>query len=113
MPYVIVYGGVNSKVIMSMLSPSQPMPEQPEILLQLRQKAADLRSTQQSLREQNKQLSGGVAQASDQLNVLLREREVQERKGKSLVLLVTDIQRQIDHFFSSVPNDDQEETLVA
>lgn len=76
-PYVIVYGGVNSKVIMSMFSSSQPMPEQPEILLQLRQKAADLRATQQSLREHNKQLSGGVAQASDQLNVLLREREVQ------------------------------------
>jgi hypothetical protein len=27
--------------------------------------------------------------------------------------LVTDIQRQLDHFFSSTPSDEQEETLVA
>jgi hypothetical protein len=75
---VIVYSWCQFKIYnMSMLTSSQGMPEQPEILLQLRQKAADLRATQQSLREQNKYLSGGVSQASEQLGVLLREREVQ------------------------------------
>jgi chromosome segregation ATPase len=95
-----------------MLSSSQAMPEQPEILLQLRQKAAELRNSQASLRDQNKQLAGGVASASEELGALLREREVQERKGKSLVLLVSDIQRQLDDFYSSGPAADDEESLA-
>lgn len=48
-----------------MLSGSQPLPEQPEILLQLRQKAADLRSQQAILRDRNKELAHSLAHASD------------------------------------------------
>lgn len=33
------------------------------------------------------------------MNVLLKEKEVQDRKSRSLVLLVTDIQRQLDDTF--------------
>jgi hypothetical protein len=95
-----------------MQSPSQPIPEQPEVLLQLRQKAADLRALQNSIRESNKQIASGVGQASDELNTLLREKEVQERKSKSLMLLVTDIQRQVDDFYSSGPAQEDEQALV-
>ena len=36
---------------------------------------------------------------SDRMNVLLKEKEVQDRKSRSLILLVTDIQRQLDDTF--------------
>lgn len=57
-------------------------------------------------------MAHGLAQASDELNVLLREKEVQERKSKSLMLLVTDIQRQVDDFYSSGPAEEDELALV-
>lgn len=53
-----------------------------------------------------------MAQASDELNTILREKEVQERKSRSLMLLVSDIQRQVDDFYSAGPAEDDEEILV-
>jgi len=54
---------------------------------------------QTTLKEQNKLKAHELAQYSDELNVLLREKELQERKSKSLILLVTDIKRQVDDCF--------------
>jgi hypothetical protein len=64
------------------------------------------------LRENNKLIANNVAQASDELNILLREKEVQERKSKSLMLLVSDIQRQVDEFYSIGPAEDDDEQLA-
>lgn len=56
------------------MSSSSPMPEQPEILLQLRQKASELRAEQSSLREENKNYANSLARSSDELDALLREK---------------------------------------
>lgn len=53
---------------------SKEPPEQPEILLQLRQKAAELRQTYAVLKDENKQLSQSFVGLSDRLDVLLREK---------------------------------------
>lgn len=53
---------------------SKAPPEQPEILLQLRQKAAELRQTYAVLKDENKQLSQSFVGLSDRLDVLLREK---------------------------------------
>ncbi len=53
---------------------SKASPEQPEILLQLRQKAAELRQTYAVLKDENKQLSQSFVGLSDRLDVLLREK---------------------------------------
>ena len=76
--------------------------EPPEILLQLRQKAVQLRENYAELKEDNKVLGNTYGELSDRFNVLMREKEVQERKSRSLVLLVTDIQRQLDDTFMEV-----------
>ena len=51
------------------------------------------------LKEENKQLGYTFGNLSDRMNVLLKEKEVQDRKSRSLILLVTDIQRQLDDTF--------------
>ena len=53
---------------------SKEPPEQPEILLQLRQKAAELRQIYAVLKDENKQLSQSFVGLSDRLDVLLREK---------------------------------------
>ena len=67
--------------------------------MQLRQKAASLRENYAVLKEENKQLGYTFGNLSDRMNVLLKEKEVQDRKSRSLILLVTDIQRQLDDTF--------------
>jgi hypothetical protein len=71
-----------------------------------------LRSIQSHLREDNKQIAHSLAQASDELNTLLKEKEVQDRKSKSLILLVSDIQRQVDDFYSTGIIEEDEEALT-
>jgi hypothetical protein len=44
--------------------------------------------------------------------VILRERELQERKSRSLVLLVTDIQRQLDDVFMQDYDRNEEELQI-
>ena len=51
------------------------------------------------LKEENKQLGYTFGSLSDRMNVLLKEKEVQDKKSRSLILLVTDIQRQLDDTF--------------
>ena len=67
--------------------------------MQLRQKAASLRENYAVLKEENKQLGYTFGNLSERMNVLLKEKEVQDRKSRSLILLVTDIQRQLDDTF--------------
>jgi hypothetical protein len=71
-----------------------------------------LRSIQSQLREDNKKLTQSFAQASDELNILSKEKEVQDRKSKSLILLVSDIQRQVDDYYSTGIIEENEETLT-
>lgn len=66
------------------------------MLLQLRQKSTQLREQGAQTRQQNKQLAHTIADLSDRLNTLVQEKELQERKSRSLMLLVTDLQRQLD-----------------
>lgn len=54
------------------LNSSISNPEQPEILLQLRQKSAQLRQAHASLKDENKQLTQAFANYSDRLDVLLK-----------------------------------------
>ena len=61
-----------------------------------------LRDQYASIKEDNKQLTSTFDNLSDRFNVLLKEKEVQDRKSRSLVLLVTDIQRQLDDTFMDV-----------
>lgn len=92
---------------------NQEIPEQPEILIQLRQKAAELRKIQSLQKEKNKNLVASLAKSSQQLNTYLKEKEIQERKQKSLMLLVNDIQRQIDDLYGGIQAEDiEEETML-
>lgn len=92
---------------------NQEIPEQPEILIQLRQKAAELRKIQSLQKEKNKNLVASLTKSSQQLNTYLKEKEIQERKQKSLMLLVNDIQRQIDDLYGGIQAEDiEEETML-
>ena len=52
-------------------------------------------------------MNGNFNSLSDRLNVLLNEKEVQDRKSRSLVLLVSDIQRQLDDTFMEVVTEEE------
>lgn len=82
------------------------------MLAQIRQKVQELSQVQQTLKEKNKALTNTFNKYSDELNVILRERELQERKSRSLVLLVTDIQRQLDDVFMQDYDRNDEELQI-
>lgn len=82
------------------------------MLAQIRQKVQELSQVQQTLKEKNKALANTFNKYSDELNVILRERELQERKSRSLVLLVTDIQRQLDDVFMQDYDRNDEELQI-
>jgi len=62
----------------------------------LKQKSVQLRKIEVDLKSDNKELEKKIALLSDEVNILSREKDLQERKSKSLILLVTDLQRQYD-----------------
>jgi len=62
----------------------------------LKQKSVQLRKIEVNLKSDNKELEKKIALLSDEVNILSREKDLQERKSKSLILLVTDLQRQYD-----------------
>lgn len=54
-----------------------------------------------------------LSKSSQELNTYLKEKEIQERKQKSLMLLVNDIQRQIDDLYGGIQAEDiEEETML-
>lgn len=65
-------------------------------MTQLKQKSVQLRKIEVNLKSDNKELEKKIALLSDEVNILSREKDLQERKSKSLILLVTDLQRQYD-----------------